>query len=172
MGKITNKTYIILLVAAIILLVAAASLIIISATRDGGRTVEDTICEYEKGCMLYDSKRIVKYASAFRRDEIAEGKTMTASQLADYLDKDYSKVTSPYLQGKLEFSCSKKKYHDKGSARFEELLAEYGQHDDTSKIERFSEITVVVTYNGVKVLKVDAALVKVNDRWFFFKNIL
>lgn len=170
-----NKThilYIVLLAVAVVMLVAATVLIIVGVVRDGARTVEDAVCEYEKGCMLYDSERIVKYSSDFRRDEIAEGKNMTASQLREFLDKDYSKATSPYLQGKLEFLYSGKKYYDKGTQRFDELLSEYGEHDDTAGIERFSEITVVVTYNGTKVLKVKACLVKINDRWFFFKNLL
>ncbi len=172
MKNISKKTFIILLTSAVLLLAIALTLIIAGLAADGGKSVEDALWEYEKGCMLYDSKRMVKYSSDYRRDEMAEGKAMTPSELMDYLDKSYSKVTSPYLQGKLGFTSSKKKYYDEGSERYAELLSEYGEHPDAGSIERFAEITAVITYNDVKVLKVNACLVKIGGRWFFYKNLL
>jgi len=172
MKTISKKTFIILLTAAVLLLAVALTLIVVGLTADGGKSVEDALWEYEKGCMLYDSKRMVKYSSEYRREEMAEGKDMSPSELAAFLDRSYSKVTSPYLNGKLDFVSSKKKYFDEGSERYAELLAEYGEHPDTDGIERFAEITAVITYNGTKVLKVNACLVKIDGRWFFFKNLL
>ena len=71
MKKISRPVFVVLLAIAAALLIAAASLIIISLTRDGGKTVDDALWNYEKGCMLYDSERIVKYSSDYRRYELA-----------------------------------------------------------------------------------------------------
>ena len=172
MKKISRPVFIALLAIAAVLLVTAASLLIVSLTRDGGRTVDDALWNYEKGCMLYDSERIVKYSSGYRRYELAGNRESTCSALIETLDMAYSKSTSPYLQGKLEYSSSKLKYYDEGSETYKSLIDEYAAYADTSGIERFADITAIIAYNGTRVLKVNATLVKISGRWFFFKNNL
>ena len=93
MKKISRPVFVVLLAIAAALLIAAASLIIISLTRDGGKTVDDALWNYEKGCMLYDSERIVKYSSDYRRYELAANRESTRSALIETLDKSYSKST-------------------------------------------------------------------------------
>lgn len=172
MKKISRPAFVILLTLAVVLLITAASLIIVSLTRDGGKTVDDALWNYEKGCMLYDSERIVKYSSDYRRYELAGNRESTRSELIETLDKAYSKSTSPYLQGKLEYSSSRLKYYDAGSTAYSSLIDEYAAFADTTGIERFADITAVIAYNGTQVLKIKATLVKISGRWFFFKNNL
>ena len=170
MKKISRPVFVVLLAIAAALLIAAASLLIISLTRDGGKTVDDALWNYEKGCMLYDSERIVKYSSDYRRYELAGNRESTRSALIETLDKSYSKSTSPYLHGKLEYFSSKLKYYDVGSDTYSSLIDEYAAFADTSDIERFADVTAVIAYNGTRVLKINATLVKISGRWFFFKN--
>ena len=166
MKKISRPVFVVLLAIAAALLIAAASLIIISLTRDGGKTVDDALWNDEKGCM----ERIVKYSSVYRRYELDGNRESTRSALIETLDKSYSKSTSPYLQGKLEYFSSKLKYYDVGSDTYSSLIDEYAAFADTSDIERFADVTAVIAYNGTRVLKINATLVKISGRWFFFKN--
>ena len=101
MKKISRPVFVVLLAIAAALLIAAASLIIISLTRDGGKTVDDALWNYEKGCMLYDSERIVKYSSDYRRYELAANRESTRSALIETLDKSYSKSTCGSIVHKL-----------------------------------------------------------------------
>ncbi len=169
MKNLSDKKFRILLIAGVLLIAVALAFIVVETVKDGGKTAEDALWEYEKACMLYKPSKIIAYSSEYRIFELSGGKEMSKSTLKKMLEEQYSKATSPYLNGSLTFELTEKTYIDKEDSEFDGLALEYTEFGAKNNVDRFALVSGVITYNGKSVLKPNAYIAKINGRWYFFK---
>ena len=141
MKQIVKKFWPLLTLALVILIAGCVFLVM-----DGKPTPEKAVAGFLVASLEYDEDDLLKYASEYQRVELAGNVEMDGETLEQYLETSFKEARELMVDEipSVKVSVTSADTLAKGTERYEELLAQYGQKADASVIE--SMVIVRGTY--------------------------
>ena len=129
-------------------------------------TPQKAVEGYIRASLEYDAEKLIKYASDYQVTAMSF-EDIDREQLLENLKKSYELAAEYREDGKITFDSKVTEEVEKGTARFQELLDEYGFKADPETVDAFAVVEGEYSVDGKVRDDFKVVAVKCGMKWYY-----